>query len=266
MSAERRRRSRLADGHPAYRRPADEPADTPQHDVNVDALPLPLPHATDAEGPLTDTEKHDLAVCETAIDSLRLAFARAGRALQVIQTGRLYRTDYPSFDAYVLDRWGWPRQHAYRLIAAWPLAERLSPIGDTLTESHVRELLPLADQHGDDAAVTVYQTIVETDGVRPTAAVIKDARRILPPEWDTDDAVKRLREWLTAGAPAVSDSPVEVFSAATNRVLTSLQRTLKPEAIQAAATEHPDRVKEFTRALREVADQIDAATQTETET
>lgn len=33
------------------------------------------------------------------------------------------------------------RSPAYRLIDAWPLAERLSPMGDKLNERQVRELL-----------------------------------------------------------------------------------------------------------------------------
>jgi hypothetical protein len=35
------------------------------------------------------------------------------------------------------------RSPAYRLIDAWPLAERLSPMGDKLNERQVRKLLPL---------------------------------------------------------------------------------------------------------------------------
>jgi len=39
------------------------------------------------------------------------------------------------------------RSPAYRLIDAWPLAERLFPMGDKLNERQVHELLPLASRH-----------------------------------------------------------------------------------------------------------------------
>lgn len=57
------------------------------------------------------------------------------------------------------------RSYAYRLILAWPLAEALSPVGDTaLNEAQIRALLPLAAQHGQDAAVVVSGTVAEVDG------------------------------------------------------------------------------------------------------
>ena len=42
----------------------------------------------------------------------------------------------------VEQQWDMSCPQAYRLIDAWPLAERLSPMGDKLNERQVRELLP----------------------------------------------------------------------------------------------------------------------------
>ncbi|MGV9779480.1 hypothetical protein, partial [Streptosporangium sp. NPDC003464] len=84
--------------------------------------------------------------------------ARPGKALQVIRDGRLYRATHPTFEEYTIDRWEMSRTQADRLIRAWPLAERLAPIGvKIINESQVRELIPLANRHGEEAATTVYQ-------------------------------------------------------------------------------------------------------------
>src|SRR5438309_439896 len=79
-------------------------------------------------------EQADLATCEAALDNLRVAFWAAGKALQVIRDARLYRDTHATFEDYVEQRWDMARSPAYRLIDAWPLAERLSPMGDKLNE------------------------------------------------------------------------------------------------------------------------------------
>ncbi|WP_157570854.1 hypothetical protein [Microtetraspora malaysiensis] len=45
-----------------------------------------------------------------------------------------------------------------RLIRAWPLAECLTPIGvKIINGAQIRELLPLADQHGQDVITRAEQ-------------------------------------------------------------------------------------------------------------
>ena len=133
--------------------------------VIVSPMTVPDPYAATEEGQLSASDRDYLATCEAAVDGLRLAFWAAGKALQVIRDARLYRETHGTFEDYVEQRWDMSRAQAYRLIDAWRLAERLSPIGDRLNEGQVRELLPLARDHGQDAALTVYSTVAETDGV-----------------------------------------------------------------------------------------------------
>jgi len=93
-------------------------------------------------------------------------------------------------------------ERAYRLIEAWPLAERLSPIGGTLNESQIRELLPLAGRHGQDAAVTVYRTVTETDGVQVTAALLRQVVGVLPADhFDPADAADASADDALFGEP-----------------------------------------------------------------
>src|SRR5258708_34156409 len=74
---------------------------------------VPAPRAPLSDGiDLLDREREDLAACEAAIDTLRLAFWAAGKALQVIRDGRLYRGTHPTFEDYSQDRWEMTRQQA----------------------------------------------------------------------------------------------------------------------------------------------------------
>jgi hypothetical protein len=226
----------------------------------VTAAVIPEPgHSPEGHGPLSADERDHLAVCEAALDNLRRAFIVAGKALQVIRDSRLYRGGYATFEDYVEQRWDIGRQHAYRLIAAWRLAERLSPIGDTLTESQVRELLPLAGRHGQDAAATVYQAVAGTDGVRVTAAVLRDVVGILSSEYfNADEAVRQIRAYLggeripSALAPA---DPVQAFTTEAGKLIRNLHRVAA--GLSAARTANPDAVRQAIAGIRAVLDEIE---------
>ena len=61
----------------------------------------------------------------------RNAYYEIGLELAAIRDRKLYKTDFGTFEEYVEARWEWQRAHAYRLIDAAQLAERvLSPLGD----------------------------------------------------------------------------------------------------------------------------------------
>jgi hypothetical protein len=176
------------------------------------AVNLPVPHEALSDGALLmDEERRDLAACELAVDHLRVAFWAAGKALQVIRDGRLYRETHETFEDYVSERWEMSRRQAYRLIEAWPLAERIGvcPIGHTVTESQVRELLPVARKHGEDVAAGVYQAVAEAEGVRVTAALLADAARALPDggaQLGADQAAEAVRVFLAAQRDGSDDA------------------------------------------------------------
>lgn len=216
------------------------------------AVPMPREPLSES-GPLAEAERADLEVCEAALDRLRLAFAAAGKALQVIRDARLYRETHDTFEAYVAERWDMSRASAYRLIDAWPLAEALSPIGDTrLNEGQIRELLPVADRHGQDAAVTVYRTIAETDGVRLTAAVIKGAVQVIPRDrFDPARAVEQIRAYL-AGEIGPAAHVVSVGDQV-ERVRAQIRR-IKVDVVRAAGREA---ATELAAELRRLADEME---------
>lgn len=141
---------------------------------------VPDPYEGTGLGDLTPSERAHLAVCEDAVRGLQSAFWVAGKALDLINRARLYRETHGTFAAYLAGVWGMSTTAAYRLIEQWPLAERMSPIGDSgPLESHVRAVLPAAKAHGAEAALAVYE---EARAVLPkvTAAGIRAAVQSLP--------------------------------------------------------------------------------------
>jgi hypothetical protein len=233
-------------------------------------LPVPYEALSDSEI-LIDVERRDLAACEAAIDGLRVAFWAAGKALTVIRDARLYRAEYPTFDAYCEGRWQMHRSYADKLIRAWPLAEILSPIGlKELNEGQVRELLPLAVKQGEEAAVIVYEAAyraaAEVDGVRVTAAVLKGAVGVLPDgQFDKDAAVRQIREYVARLADgdddqsdAVGLSDEDRWTAEADRVRVPVRKALSRGTIRNAARSNPEGVRELVAELAEMTEQMRA--------
>ncbi|GAB2714745.1 hypothetical protein [Nocardia thraciensis] len=212
-------------------------------------LTMPLPAAGD--GPLSDGEQAQLSACESSIGTLRLAFWAAGRALQIVRDGRLYRSDYATFDDYVEQRWDMQRSYAHKLIRAWPLAAKLHPMAPGINEGQIRELLPVAASHGEQAAVTVYATLAAAE-VKITAGKLREAVAVLPERFDSDQAVRRLQAWVrgevSEDRPA---SPVDLFSTVESRLAALTRRVVEGSIGDPAAA------REFAAKLRTVAAEIE---------
>jgi hypothetical protein len=225
---------------------------------------LPDPYTTATDGQLSEPEHADLATCEAALENLRVAFWAAGKALQVIRDARLYRDTHATFEDYLAERWDMSRSQAYRLIDAWPLAERLSPIGDKLNESQVRELLPLAGRHGQAAAVTVYRAVTEADSVQVTAGLLHEVVGILPADqFDPAEAVEQICAYLAGNLhhqPRHNASPVETFTAQAEKMLRTLQRAASRGTLQAAAHADPETVRRMIADMRSILDAIEQDT------
>jgi hypothetical protein len=126
---------------------------------------------------LTDSERAELTMLEARIKRGLKAYYEVGEALLLIRSKRLYRSDYTTFKEYLLDRWGYTRQHAARLIDASEVVGILSPIGDIPTnEAQARELVGLTPEQTRVAWEVVRQTA--PDG-NPTAAHTKSVVTVL---------------------------------------------------------------------------------------
>ncbi|WP_433734923.1 hypothetical protein ACQP0C_41615 (plasmid) [Nocardia sp. CA-129566] len=240
--------------------------------VTVAEIPEPYDQP-DATGALTAKERNHLAACEAALDVLRIAFWRAGKALKVISDARLYRESHDTFEAYVVDRWQMQTSQAYRLISAAAVAEpiALSPMGDKINERQVRELLPVADKHGNQAAVDLYLALVQEaanangSGPKVTANLVQKtvaaAVAALPPGvvWDRDTITQIVRSVLGLTGEQVDDdqaadeAPSAWFETEGSRVATLADKVAK------RAQKHPDEARAFAAALIEHARRIEKA-------
>ncbi|RAG82433.1 hypothetical protein DN069_27590 [Streptacidiphilus pinicola] len=144
-------------------------------DLVITSELIPTPADGRGSGPLSEVELHDLGVCERAVENLATATWLAGKALQSIRDGKLYRHTHARFEDYITERWDISERAAYQMIEEWPLAEHLNQAyGKPVTASHIRALLPVAARFGLDAATELYQqlrTRAQTDGVRLTAQI-----------------------------------------------------------------------------------------------
>ncbi len=183
-------------------------------------LPGPPPQPIADTPVLIGEEEEVFQRCEAAVETLKFAFWAAGKGLQVIRDGRLYRATHGTFDDYVQDRWGMTRAQANKLIRMWPIAEALfeseaqgsNDLARTrakrLSQSVVWELVPVAERYDVDAAQHLYSTTVEASGGEITAAVLKGAVAALPKEKSFDAqaaavAVQRaVKQMQTAKRPA----------------------------------------------------------------
>ncbi|MFE9783647.1 hypothetical protein ACFYPA_36580 [Streptomyces sp. NPDC005775] len=149
--------------------------------VSVAQLPAPYDVAETVTSPLDDQERAHLAVCEQALHGFRKSVIVAGKALDVISRGRLYRDTHATFVEYLDDVWEIRKSQAYRMIEAWPVAAAVSPIGD-INEGQARELQPVFKDYGQEAAVALYREVKALRGDRKvTAADLAEARAVLPP-------------------------------------------------------------------------------------
>ncbi|MVU82966.1 hypothetical protein GPX89_37730 [Nocardia sp. ET3-3] len=211
-------------------------------------LDMPLPVAG-GEGPLSRSESEQLEVCESSIDALRVAFWTAGRALQIVRDGRLYRAEHATFDDYVEKRWDMQRSYAHKLIRAWPLAARLHPVAPSINEGQIRELLPVAAAHGEEAAVTVYTTLAAD--VKVTAGKLREAVAVLPRDYEEHAVIERLQAWLRGDLIEEQPTDPDVFSSVESRLAALTQKVVK------GSTDHPVAAREFAAKLRTLAELIE---------
>lgn len=131
------------------------------------------------ENQLTAPERTDLRkLCKIVEDGLG-KFIEVGSALLQINERKLYRETHQSFEAFVSEKWGISRAHAYRMIEAAAIRAELSPIGghseivnEITNERQLRELAKV----GTESLPEIVEKIAEkceAEGCKPTAKVIK---------------------------------------------------------------------------------------------
>lgn len=135
---------------------------------------------TAVQGPSDLRVAHRLADLEVVIERGKSAFIEVGEALIEIRESKLYRLDYPTFEAYCKGRWGWTADHGKRLINAAEVVREILPTGRSTpaNEWQARELVPLKDQPGAlrDVWAGVIERAEQTE-TPVTGPVIRNAVR-----------------------------------------------------------------------------------------
>ncbi|MFC8014088.1 hypothetical protein [Streptomyces cinereoruber] len=159
--------------------------------LTLDSIPDPSADV-DPDQPLTDDDRRDFALCESAVRSHHASYWLTGKALDALATRHLYRAQYPTFDA-LLEDWDITLADSSRMRRGWPLAARLLPDVPKLTRSHVEALLPVVERYGVEAAATLHRLLRETLP-KVTAKAITEVVRELPGPQDGTDPVGQLQE------------------------------------------------------------------------
>ncbi|HOC55674.1 MAG TPA: hypothetical protein PKI20_08645 [Verrucomicrobiota bacterium] len=115
-------------------------------------------------------ESQRLAELEKTIGRGQKTFVEVGLALAEIRDLRLYKREYSSFKEYCQKKWGWTKQHAYRLIEAAPIGKCHHVVTDEATARVLAGVEP-SEREG------LIGAVVEA-GKPVTAAELK---RHLPP-------------------------------------------------------------------------------------
>jgi hypothetical protein len=124
---------------------------------------------------LTKKERERFQQLELTVNLGRRAFESVVTALAEIHDRKLYREDYPSWEQYLADQWGWSRAHGYRMLEHAKVVDVVSPSGEIPNERQARELAPLA-RTDPVQAKQVWETLT-ADGETVTANQVRAAVR-----------------------------------------------------------------------------------------
>lgn len=128
------------------------------------------------------------------------------RLIELHQAGAHTALGYPAWADYCSTEFGFGRRHAYRLLEAGRVAERVSH--GSLNERQARELAPLLRDEDEDAVVEVWRELQAEHGDGLTAEKIRTAvekklaPKSKPPANRTTDPVADVRRRLSDLRPA----------------------------------------------------------------
>lgn len=202
-------------------------------------------------------ERAELDRYETLLRFADGLFWVEGRSFEGIRIAELHREKYTSFDAYCLDVWGKSARRVNQLREVWRLGEFLSTEAGknfpalAINESQTRALLPLAKEHGNEAAAFVLQTLAGGDR-KVTAMFLKGALNALPRgRFDRDEVAQLLNDYLRAdirvippahtSAGDAEDPHATEWDAAFGRLRSTVTRAVQQPAFLGAARVNRDK-------------------------
>ena len=124
---------------------------------------------------LSKPETARLAELEALIEENMQQFYNVGQALTEILESRLYRSEHGNFEDYCVERWGFRRNYAYRLIEAAKVIGDLSPIGIQQLPSSERQVRALAKVPEGERAGVWTDAVDAAGGKQPSGRQIEEA-------------------------------------------------------------------------------------------
>lgn len=188
----------------------------------LDKIPDPVEPA--GEGELTDDEQERLQACNDGVDLGNTAWFIQGKALDTIATGRLFRTTphklepercYRTIEEWAEIEKGISVGRCSKLRAAWEIGEVLVARSHPTNPGQVREIVPVKNAHGLNAAVAVYEMVADNaPNGKVTAELLRRMVKLLPGDLELDqdedvDAVTKTIQGAIVGQaqPEIASAP-----------------------------------------------------------
>lgn len=191
---------------------------------------IPDPVEPEGHGDLTAEEKKRLDACIEGVELLTKAYWIAGKSLDTIATGRLFRKlphkleperCYETIEEWADLEHGITTSRCSKLRAAWQLGEVLNARGYKAPEGQVREIVPVYNKHGLKAAIGLYEVVVQAVGAdKVTAARLRETVKLLPGDLalDDDDDPDRIAKTLTGALGRAEARPAKPSTGLPERV------------------------------------------------
>lgn len=156
--------------------PSAEPEPYRPQPFTPDLIPEPV--EVEAEGDLTPQEIDELGHCEAAFANGNRAEWMKWKAAHAIRARNLHRQGGRTWADYCQDRFGESESEVNRHIQQWPLLKAVTEQQDrprAIPDSHVQQLLPMVEQHGEEVTARAYVALrgwAAERGHRVTATVV----------------------------------------------------------------------------------------------
>ncbi|MFN1193283.1 hypothetical protein ACK03K_34030 [[Kitasatospora] papulosa] len=161
----------------------------------LDKVPDPVEPA--GEGELTPEELKRLELCTEGIALQELAWFMAGKSLDTIAIGRLFRRTphkleperyYETIEEWAETERGISVSKCNQWRAGWEIGEVLMARSYDTKPGQVRELVPVKNAYGLNAAVAVYVLVADSVGAdKVTAARLRETVKLMPGDLKLED-------------------------------------------------------------------------------
>ena len=122
---------------------------------------------------LSSLDRKKLETNENIIEKGWTTFVEVGQSLGAIKEDRLYREQFPTFDAYCRHRWSYRRSYAYELVGAAQVVKCLSAIPDIPLPTNESQVRPLIGLEPEQVCQAWTNAVKKAKSKRITARLVK---------------------------------------------------------------------------------------------